>query len=83
MKEKRKDPTFQMGEMYPDPKQGQIILCRSAHGCGEDILGLQDMKSEDEVGATLYKVLSTETNEILSDVLQMDEVIYFILQICV
>ena len=22
MKEKRKDPTFQMGEMYPDPKQG-------------------------------------------------------------
>lgn len=41
------------------------------------------MKSEDEVGATLYKVLSTETNEILSDVIQMDEVIRFILQICV
>ena len=41
------------------------------------------MKSEDEVGATLYKVLSTEANQILSDVIQMDEVIYFILQICV
>ena len=52
---------------------------------GGPCTGLKDMKSEEDVGATLYKVLSTYTHWILplSETIQIDEMGHFILQMCV